>query len=112
VGTASSSGSRRVRLRARSDPPPTEDGPPARAPPRRYALGHRAIARKAEFLDATWWCGGDAALADESACAFYRWVNEDFDHPPPVHVTPIRLVWEELEPDDFTVARELHQLLG
>ena len=26
--------------------------------------------------------------------------------------TPIRLVWEELEPDDSTVARELHQLLG
>ncbi len=52
-----------------------------------YALGHRAISRKAEFLAATWWCGGDAALADESACAFYRWVTEDADHPPPVHVT-------------------------
>ncbi len=52
-----------------------------------YALGHRAISRKAEFLAAVWWCGGDAALADESACAFYRWVTEDDDHPSPVHVT-------------------------
>ena len=56
-----------------------------------YALGHRAITRKAEFLAATWWCGGDAALADESACAFYRWVNEDFDHPPPIHVTTTKI---------------------
>jgi len=55
-----------------------------------YALGHRAISRKAEFLAATWWCGGDAALADESACAFYGWVTEDWEHPPPVHVTTTR----------------------
>lgn len=52
-----------------------------------YALGHRAISRRAEFLAATWWCGGDGALADESACAFYGWSSEDVDRPPPVHVT-------------------------
>jgi len=52
-----------------------------------YALGHRAISRKAEYLAAVWWCGGDAALADSSACAFYGWETEDHDHPPPVHVT-------------------------
>ena len=52
-----------------------------------YTVGHRAISRKPEYLAATWWCGGDAALADESACAFYGWIPEDDDHPPPIHVT-------------------------
>lgn len=55
-----------------------------------YALGHRAISRKAEFLAGVWWCGGDAALAGQSACAFRGWVAEDFDHPPPVHVITTR----------------------
>ena len=52
-----------------------------------YAVGHRALSRRAEFLAAQWWCGGDAAVADESACAFYGWIAEDPEHPPPVHVT-------------------------
>jgi very-short-patch-repair endonuclease len=52
-----------------------------------YALGHRAISRKAEYLAAVWWVGGDAALSDVSACAFRGWLEEDYDHPGPVHVT-------------------------
>ena len=52
-----------------------------------WTVGHRLLPRRAEFLAATWWCGGDAALADESACAFYAWTREDTDHPPPIHVT-------------------------
>lgn len=52
-----------------------------------FTLGHRVLSRQAEFLAAVWWCGGDAALADVSACAFLGWVREDLDHPPPVHVT-------------------------
>lgn len=55
-----------------------------------YTLGHQAISRKAEFLAAVWWCGGDAALAHESACAFYGWLTEDFEHPPPIHVVTTR----------------------
>lgn len=55
------------------------------------ALGHRVLSRKAEFLAAVWWCGGDAALADVSACTFLGWVPEDRDHPPPVHVTTTEL---------------------
>ncbi len=55
-----------------------------------FALGHRAITRRAEYLAAVWWCGGDAALADVSACAYYRWLEEDPDHPPPVHVVTTR----------------------
>lgn len=51
-----------------------------------YALGHRAISRQAEYLAAVWWVGGDAALADLSACAFKRWVEEDEEQPGPVHV--------------------------
>ncbi len=50
------------------------------------ALGHRALPRKAEFLAAVWWCGGDAALCGPSACAFYGWEEEDWEHPGPVHV--------------------------
>ena len=52
-----------------------------------YALGHRALPRRAAYLAAVWWCGGDAALSGQSACAFYGWEQEDADHPPPVHVT-------------------------
>lgn len=55
-----------------------------------YALGHRAISRKAEYLAAVWWCGGDAALAGVSACAFKGWVEEDWEHPGPVHVVSPR----------------------
>lgn len=55
-----------------------------------YALGHTALPRKAQFLAAVWWCGGDAALAGRSACAFYGWEQEDMDHPPPIHVTTTR----------------------
>lgn len=51
-----------------------------------YALGHRVLSRRAEFLAAVWWVGGDAALGDESACAFKRWTHEDEEHPGPVHV--------------------------
>lgn len=52
-----------------------------------YALGHIAISRRAEFLAAVWWCGPGSALSHASAAAFKRWVREDADHPPPIHVT-------------------------
>ena len=55
-----------------------------------FALGHRAISRRADYLAAVWWCGGDGALAGESATAFYGWTREDADHPPPVHVVTTR----------------------
>ncbi len=51
-----------------------------------YALGHTALPRRADYLAAVWWCGGDATLAQESATAFHRWTVEDEEHPPPVHV--------------------------
>lgn len=57
-----------------------------------YALGHRAIMRRAEFLAAVWWCGAGSALSHESAAAFKRWVREDEDHPPPIHVSTTRKV--------------------
>ncbi len=50
------------------------------------AAGHRLLTRRADYLAAVWWCGGDAALAAQSACAFHGWLEEDVDHPPPVHV--------------------------
>jgi predicted transcriptional regulator of viral defense system len=55
-----------------------------------WTVGHRVLPRRAEFLAAVWWCGGDAALAQESACAWYGWTEEDPDHRPPVHVTTTR----------------------
>lgn len=51
-----------------------------------YAVGHRGVSRRAEYLAAVWWCGGDAALSAESACAYKGWTVEDADHPPAVHV--------------------------
>ena len=51
-----------------------------------YTLGHRVLPRRAEFLAAVWWVGGDATLGDESACAFKRWTYEDDERPGPVHV--------------------------
>ncbi len=51
-----------------------------------WTVGHRVLPRRAEFLAATWWCGGDAAVCDESACAWHRWTFEDEEHPPPIHV--------------------------
>jgi len=55
-----------------------------------YAVGHRAISRHAEYLAAVWWCGPGSALSHESAAAFKRWIHEDHDHPPPIHVTTTR----------------------
>lgn len=52
-----------------------------------FALGHRAISRRAQFLAAVWWVGEDAALSHESAAAFYGWIAEDPDDWPPIHVT-------------------------
>ena len=52
-----------------------------------YAVGHRAISRRAEFLAAVWWCGPGSALSHESAAAFKQWIREDADHRPPVHVS-------------------------
>lgn len=51
-----------------------------------YALGHRAISRRAQFLAAVWWCGEEAALSHESAAAFYGWTKENEDDWPPIHV--------------------------
>ncbi len=41
-----------------------------------YALGHRAISRRARFLAAVWWAGDGAALSHESAAAFHGWITE------------------------------------
>lgn len=57
-----------------------------------YALGHRAITRRAEFLAAVWWCGPGSALSHESAAAFKRWIKENLEHPPPIHVSTARNV--------------------
>lgn len=57
-----------------------------------YALGHRAVTRRAEFLAAVLWCGPGAALSHDSAAAFHGWLREDTDHPPPVHVSTTRNV--------------------
>lgn len=45
-----------------------------------YALGHRALSRRAEFLAAVWWCGPSSALSHASAAAFKRWIKEDLEH--------------------------------
>ncbi|MGI8624892.1 MAG: type IV toxin-antitoxin system AbiEi family antitoxin domain-containing protein [Solirubrobacteraceae bacterium] len=57
-----------------------------------YALGHRAISRRAQFLAAVWWVGQDAALSHESAAAFYGWITEERDPWPSIHVTTSRNV--------------------
>lgn len=57
-----------------------------------YAVGHRAITRRAEYLAAVWWCGAGSALSHESTAAFRGWVAEDPDHPPAVHVSTTRNV--------------------
>ena len=55
-----------------------------------YALGHRAISRRAQFLAAVWWVGADAVLSHDSAVAFYGWVIEDPEQWPPIHVSTTR----------------------
>lgn len=52
-----------------------------------WAVGHRILPWRTQLLAATWWCGGDAAVADESACAFHGWITESHDPAPPVHIT-------------------------
>lgn len=52
-----------------------------------YALGHPAVTRRAEFVAAVWWCGAESALSHESAAALKRWITEDADHPPTIHVS-------------------------
>ncbi len=52
-----------------------------------YAVGHRAISRRAQFQAAVWWAGDRAALSHESAAAFYGWIREDPDDWPPIHVS-------------------------
>ena len=52
-----------------------------------YAVGHARLSRRAQFQAAVWWCGAGSALSHESAAAFRRWIDEDEEHPPPIHVT-------------------------
>ncbi len=52
-----------------------------------YALGHRALSCRAQFLAAVWWAGKDAALSHHSAAAFYGWIKEDASARLSVHVT-------------------------
>lgn len=40
-----------------------------------YAVGHRAISRRAQFQAAIWWAGDRAALSHESAAAFCGWIR-------------------------------------
>ena len=55
-----------------------------------WAVGHRPLTRRAEWLAAVWWCGPGSALSHASAAAFRGWIREDVDHPPPIHVTTTR----------------------
>jgi Transcriptional regulator, AbiEi antitoxin/Protein of unknown function (DUF559) len=54
-----------------------------------YAVGHRAITRRAQFVAAVWWVGEDAALSHESAGASYEWIVEETAPWPDIHVSTV-----------------------
>lgn len=69
-----------------------------------YAVGHRAISRRAGLLAAVWWGGEGVALSHQSAAAVHGWLAEDPRRPPRIHVTTHRNVFS----DRLTVHRTRH----